>query len=649
MKTAKIHTIVIIACLVCFFVLPAFSAEETPVYTPVPAETTAETPSVTPTMTWTNTPVPPIFTKTPTPLPPRSTFYPTPPPIQEDTPSLLVPYSQIFPITKTTNEVYQIAADPDTDNLVWFQLERVLDSWSAKPDLVYSHITRLRGPIPSNQGYIPQNLQPISEEFLRSINYYHYPLYKYDADRFVISYADKICWISKSNGFTMTEMKAQCVIPIDEKHDFMGVPPKSLLCLYYDYYSGSQNQSPVEIFYLKPEDNFSRKYILTVPPETLASLGTYYGEERFLFGPDGCVYVSCSNAIIGLEPNGMIKQIIKMNIASFSNLIYLENDHAFYYFDGNPYNSEKTPVLLNRLTEDGHATQDILYIHRPDLNWYYWSYWPNMTASADGKRIYFNDPRSEMIWAFEPLYSPGVPIATPTPTLPPNPSPTPTPCDWVILDGFGGIHTSRPNLEHSRLPYFIPFDIARDIEPDPLGRGWYMQDGFGGIHTSSPDLPKPTDLPYFGFDIARDLKVIEKDGQFTFILLDGYGGVHISGPQAKEIKIDTPWFGLDMMRNLRRTEDNLGWYILDAYGALYDTRDHSATVAAGIYWQDHWFARKMVVFDDGRRLMIDSLGGRHYDTEKPVLQWIKPIPLDFYFGFEIIWDLELLRDGKRGY
>ena len=118
-------------------------------------------------------------------------------------------------------------------------------------------------------------------------------------------------------------------------------------------------------------------------------------------------------------------------------------------------------------------------------------------------------------------------LTPPEKYLTPTPVPTPaTTLDWFVLDGFGGVHSSNPSIPLPVLPYFMPFNIARDLEPDPLGRGWYMLDGFGGIHTSSPDLPKPIDLPYFGYDIARNLEVVNTDHGYEFYMLDGYGTIH---------------------------------------------------------------------------------------------------------------------------
>jgi hypothetical protein len=66
-------------------------------------------------------------------------------------------------------------------------------------------------------------------------------------------------------------------------------------------------------------------------------------------------------------------------------------------------------------------------------------------------------------------------------------------------------------------PPFFSFDIARDIEVNPIdtngdgvvgdgGDGFYILDGYGGIHAVGGAAPVQN-APFLGFDIARDLVI----------------------------------------------------------------------------------------------------------------------------------------------
>ncbi len=242
-----------------------------------------------------------------------------------------------------------------------------------------------------------------------------------------------------------------------------------------------------------------------------------------------------------------------------------------------------------------------------------------------------------------PTHEPGQPTFTPTPTRTESPTLTPTPfpdADWFVMDGYGGIHSTNESIERPHLPYFAPYNIARDIEPDPLGQGWYMLDGLGGIHPSSPDLPYPIGLPYFGIDIARNLEITLVNGERVFYLLDGYGAVHSSGEPFPQGHL--PWYGMDLARDLEPDPRGGGWLVLDAFGLLHDNQSHLGRLPLGSPLI--WDVLRGISFDiHARSVVIDAFGGRHTNYKFPAADVIHGLGSDFYFpGFDIIWDVERL-------
>ena len=238
-------------------------------------------------------------------------------------------------------------------------------------------------------------------------------------------------------------------------------------------------------------------------------------------------------------------------------------------------------------------------------------------------------------------------IAFENPGITPTPTPTPTPAankTWLILDGFGGIHSSDPKFKYPALPYFAPFDIVRDIEPDPLGRGWYMLDGYGTIHTSSPDLPKPKGLPWFGFDIMRNLEIKVTGQGYQFYVLDGYGTIHTTDKNFQYGGLS--WFGRDIARNLEPDPSGNGWLVLDAYGAIHKSASHRSELPMGILW--NWpLVRSFIKSPDGRYALLDAWGGRFTNTNHPMTNFLNAFPYEFYFpGFDIIWDVELIEEKR---
>lgn len=262
------------------------------------------------------------------------------------------------------------------------------------------------------------------------------------------------------------------------------------------------------------------------------------------------------------------------------------------------------------------------------------------TSPIDGQTLYFKHQKNNI----ENLYSirPSTPIETPT-AVPiietPTATPTPVP-GWFVLDGFGGIHSSNPDIKPPLLPYFYDFNIVRDIEPDPLGRGWYMLDGYGGIHRSSPDLPIPQGLPYFGFDIARDLEIKEDKTGFHFYMLDGYGVVHTTGEKFNFGFL--PWFGQDVMRDLEPDPHGHGWLMMDDRGYIYSNEAPKAD-SIRFAWPQIFspIMRSFVRFPDDKTVMIDSWGGRHTNPYYPISrQNYGPLEYVYFPGWEIIWDIE---------
>ncbi|MEW6237334.1 MAG: hypothetical protein AB1656_23735 [Candidatus Omnitrophota bacterium] len=233
------------------------------------------------------------------------------------------------------------------------------------------------------------------------------------------------------------------------------------------------------------------------------------------------------------------------------------------------------------------------------------------------------------------------PSMTPTPTLY-IPTPTPTPIRaWFVLDGYGGIHSTNPNVKPPLLPYFAPFNIVRDIEPDPLGRGWYMLDGFGGIHTSSPDLPKPAELPYFGFDIARNLEIALMEEGLQFYLLDGYGVVHTTDKHFDYGGL--PWLSIDSARDLEPDPNGNGWLMLDSFGYIYSSQRGGYDLPLLIPWFWDPKIRAFVRFPDETTVVTDGYGGRYTNPYHPAMDLLNGLPPNFYFsGFDIIWDIEVV-------
>lgn len=224
-----------------------------------------------------------------------------------------------------------------------------------------------------------------------------------------------------------------------------------------------------------------------------------------------------------------------------------------------------------------------------------------------------------------------------------TPVETPLPNDqeysWLVLDGFGGIHSSDDSIQVPELPYFYLFNIVRDIEPDPMGEGWYMLDGYGGIHSSPNDLPKPANLPYLpGLDFARNLEIKVIDGKRYFYLLDFYGVIFSDDPNFERGNL--PWFGEDRARDLEPSPYDDGWMVLDDRGNVYFSHQQWQELPVN---QEQSHIKAMTRFPNETSVLIDGFGGIFTNPKFPAHDVIDGLPENLYFhGFDIIWDVEAI-------
>jgi hypothetical protein len=300
---------------------------------------------------------------------------------------------------------------------------------------------------------------------------------------------------------------------------------------------------------------------------------------------------------------------------------------------------------LYRISSDTNENQ---YMGR-----FRWTQNRTLIPDPNGNGFYFTEVLEDGQVVLRRLErKPLMPDDTPTPTPVFCASPTPKPIlGWFVLDGLGGIHSTNREIEIPVLPYWGGFNIARDLEPDPLGQGWYLLDGFGTIHASTPALPVPKDLPWFGFDIARNLEVkLDENRNRQFYLLDGFGVIHSTDPEFEHG--NHVWFTQDMARDLEPrvevqnciiTEE--GWTILDAFGNMYmQNRFRVDTIRLTHPGAIAPIMRGFVRYPNETTAMIDLFGGRHTNPYYPAANVIGGLPENFYFpGWDIIWDVELIR------
>ena len=301
---------------------------------------------------------------------------------------------------------------------------------------------------------------------------------------------------------------------------------------------------------------------------------------------------------------------------------------------GSNYSYKNTYLI--RTSRDGLVQQEISHLSPPTVgDLAFLTIEPGRTPGE----FYVSDRYSLRSFV---LTAPTAAPINKTPTFTPTPSPVQ---GWFVLDGFGGIHTSNPEMQRPQLPYIAGYDIFRDLEPDALGRGWYMLDGHGGIHRSSGQLPLPAELPYFNFDIARNLEVQERDGQTYFYLLDGYGVIHTDDPEFSRGKL--PWQQTDFARDLEPDPNENGWLVLDHYGLIHGSHRPTYDLPLDFFLTPptRWptLFRALVRFDDETSVLLDSWGGRHTNPLHPAKNVMKGISADLYFpGWDIVWDAEAI-------
>ncbi|HPA47930.1 MAG TPA: hypothetical protein PK395_19350, partial [bacterium] len=374
--------------------------------------------------------------------------------------------------------------------------------------------------------------------------------------------------------------------------------------------------------------------------------------------------ISISNRAMALDSNGYPivtygTESNKIYVKRFDGTHWVEMGEGSASGDGlcDPGRTGAVPVIVNDPYDHPVViwTSGALHAKRFDGN----SWVPAGEGATLGNGLgianyYYHDavrlPNGDIILAYSGgsnqdiyvrRYVPPSPDSTPVPVTP-KPTATPIPA-WFVLDGFGGIHSSNPYVKTPTMPYFLSYNIVRDLEPDPLGRGWYMLDGLGGIHTYPWDLPKPTTLPYFGFDISRNLEIVQTENGPEFYLLDGYGMVHTSNG----IPFDygrLPHFGFDVARDLEPDPMYGGWMIFDAYCILHaSSRPFLYEIPLNNLWDWPPLFRGIVVFPDDTSVVLDAFGGRHTNPFRPAQDVVNGLPLNFYFpGFDIVWDLEVV-------
>lgn len=262
------------------------------------------------------------------------------------------------------------------------------------------------------------------------------------------------------------------------------------------------------------------------------------------------------------------------------------------------------------------------------------------------------------------------PTATQTPTATPTDTPTATATPtatyrsgeavgYVMVDGFGGIHTaSRDGAEVS--PFvaagvenataisldglFFGFDIVRGLAITPEQNGYWILDGFGGLHAfgaAQAPLPETGDSGYFyaNWDIARDLEA-GPDEAGVFVL-DGFGAVHAAGSArgAGFLVLPRPFFGWDIARDMEMAPDWGGYVLLDGFGGVHYVGTAEALYSPGpsnVYFG--WDIAKDVELPiDGTRgfFLLDGFGGVHVRGSAQFLPTA-------YFGWDVAEDIELL-------
>lgn len=414
------------------------------------------------------------------------------------------------------------------------------------------------------------------------------------------------------------------------------------------------NTEPGEVLILRTPDDQDYNYagnlcseIVKVDPkdgspemETVVPAQVFPRENPITdmaIGPEGRLFMLSNDPqkLLFLDDNGEIREFLH----------YILPIERNYLYDGITYNRTDRAFIISTwydvwmLPIDGRSMSRLVANNSYNPNSFY--QYPGNIAQGDALFfIHHKQYNNPVLFSLTSNGSSEIPTPTPTPS---EPTATPTPIyAWFMLDGFGGIHSSNPEAKPPVLPYFVDYNIVRDIEPDPNGLGWYMLDGYGGIHRSSEALPKPVDLPYFGFDIARNLEIKDSGNGYLFYLLDGYGAIHTNDANFKFKQF--PWFGKDVMRDLEPDPDRDDWLAMDERGTIYyNGEPKTDTFRFGHYYYISPIMRSLVRFGDGRTVGLDFWGGRHTNPYYPAVDEADAMPPELYFpGWDIIWDLEVV-------
>lgn len=560
-----------------------------------------------------------------------STFRPTPN-VNTNVNQLTV-LEPSFSINLLSNaSVEQFSLIPGKDQFIYSKTEPQQISWTGY--VRTENFLRIYGPAKVSTHAIPQNQITSWGQFqlgnitdfrkyqLTSLSNQKQLVIYPNQDAYLLSLAKQTRLSNQAKKFSISPSSG---IYIGVDNTFMNVPPGNALLYEYRsngnyFYSFDPSQDEIQL----------NEIVLS---QTIDAF------SHFHWGPSGLLHALIQNpytresGLYRFSVNGTQEIINHLPYQDIVDIVYLPLDDSFYFIE-NKFNL----YVLYRLPNKYGEPQPILTFPRT-YNLYRASNWEVLN---DGTTLFFNTENN--IYSLQTNTAPGVPISTPTPTTG-MPLPTPTPMDWIIMDGFGGLHISRTEVERPLLPYFAPFDIARDLEPDPMGRGWYMLDGFGGIHPSSPELPMPSSgIPYIlGFDFAVNLEIVMMNGNYNFIILDRFGSVHKLGPDIHNIQVDAPWFGnTALARDLELAETKDAWMVMDGYGVLYDAHDFSVKLATDAFWFKERLAKGLSVLPDGERFMIDAYGGLHANKPETFVKLRSFANTPYIPGYDIFWDIEVI-------
>ncbi|MBI1388650.1 MAG: hypothetical protein GC154_09405 [bacterium] len=597
------------------------------------SETPTETPIATPTPRPTNTP-PPTNTPTPTRPPqptwtPYPTATPTPPPIvyldeeytvQEPVPALKNRYD--FSIDPVSGD-YLFFEDIAAGNQLFLAIRKIKQpftqgEWTTKPDQLIDYGDTLI----STKAYFTFSDYLGTIYFLANVSGYP-QMFRVNPDGTSTAVTER------------NSMYPIRYVVLPEDANVPGANPNDLIVLGKGDLTGLINgMSRIP----NPADGGESVYL-----QDLSRQIDKLDITDIAIGPEGKLYLLSSDPVklLRVEENGNVVEVNHSIVELHaSQLEYSPKDGYFYFLAAAPIVNDTYPryMFLYRMTPGAPA----------EFVGEFWGNDPELETTPDGDIVLklYGSKHFQIYGAYAshtPLTSVHkiTPISV-TPVGEPEPMPTARPVKgWLALDGFGGVHTTATGIEKPELPYFLGFNIARDLEPDPQGRGWYLLDGWGGIHVSNPDLPIPRgELPYFpGYDIARNLEIRETENGTMFYLLDGFGVIHTNDQTFQYGYL--PWFGEDRFTDLEPDPAG-GWMMLDESGWIFYSRKPwpdlpipvNRTLTAPVYSA---FTR----FADETTVLSDYFGGRHTNSLYPAENVLNGLSPDFYFpGWKILWDIE---------